>query len=501
LIYNLPCFNYFIGVIIQCFDACIFDTYGFGNLLSCYGTWKMPPKFICSLCSHRSFSQLNVYLLYVRIRHASDPCFRVVCGIAGYNKYNKYASFVKHITRKHRGLACSSRVSEDSENSHRDDALLYEEMQDEDEGTQGAHIEPIDFVRSRALLCSNLQQLMLTHSLKLREKHLLPATVHSDIMQECTSMITDTLTAHHELLSNFLSARGYNVQDDVELKNILDASNYANLFENCGSAYKLASECRNNLGMIDPKLHEFGPYKGYYVPVIDVLKKLLQKEDVAAHILRSTNPSLPDTDYMTHFMSSEAFKEFSSLKKKGRLLLIHLYNDEFDVVNPIGAKRGKHKLNATYFTLGNLPSKYRSNLQHIYLAIMIKHKAVKEFGYAAVFAPLVQELQALFSEGFCVKFDGGRVEKFYGVLCTVSGDNLSSHGLAGFRQVFNSGRVCRMCMVSHKELPDKMHERHVVLRNAKNHAYHVQAVNENPNNIAIYGVQGHQFFHLLYISM
>lgn len=457
----------------------------------------MPPKFICSMCSHRSFCQLNVYLLHVRIRHASDPCFSVVCGIAGcLREYHKYASFVKHIARKHNGLVCSSRVRDDSEINHRDDAL-YDEMQDEDEGTRGAPAKPIDFVRSRAEQCSNLRQSMLRYSLKLREKHLLPATVHSDIIQECTSMITDTLTAHHELLSNFLLAKGYNVQDDVELKNIMDTSDYAKLLENCGSAYRLANECRNNLGMICPKLHAVGPYKGYYVPVTDVLKKLLQKEDVAAHVLQPTDLSHADTDRMTNFMSSEALKEISSLKRSGHLLLIHLYNDEFDVVNPIGAKRGKHKLNATYLTLGNLPSKYRSNLQHIHLAIMIKHKAVKEFGYAAVFAPLVHELQALFSEGFCVEIDGGRVEKFFGVLCTVSGDNLSSHGLGGFRQVFNSGRVCRMCMVSHKELPDKMHEQHVVLRNAKNHAYHVQAVNENPDNIAIYGVQGPSVFSSL----
>jgi hypothetical protein len=72
----------------------------------------------------------------------------------------------------------------------------------------------------------------------------------------------------------------------------------------------------------------------------------------------------------------------SGLRKDGHLLLINLYNDEFDVVNPIGAKRGKYKINATYFTLGNLVSQYGSHLEHIYVANMIKYKAVKEFGYA-----------------------------------------------------------------------------------------------------------------------
>lgn len=101
---------------------------------------KMPPKFICSMCSHRSFCQLNVYLLHVRIRHASDPCFRVVCCISGcLREYNKYASFVKHLNRKHNGLVCSSRLRGNSENSHREDKL-NEEIQDEDEGAQGASV-------------------------------------------------------------------------------------------------------------------------------------------------------------------------------------------------------------------------------------------------------------------------------------------------------------------------------------------------------------------------
>jgi hypothetical protein len=99
--------------------------------------------------------------------------------------------------------------------------------------------------------------------------------------------------------------------------------------------------------------------------------------------------------------------------------------------------------------------------------------------------PSVLQLQTLFSDGFCVEYDDGHAENVFGVLCTVSEYNLFSHGSAGFRQVFSSDRVCRMCMISHAELRDKMQGSHVVLCNAKRHAYHVQAVKENPDNIAV----------------
>ena len=197
---------------------------------------------------------------------------------------------------------------------------------------------------------------------------------------------------------------------------------------------------------------------------------------------------------LTSFVDGSAFNESFGLARDGHLLLIHLYNDEFEVVNPIGAKRGKHKINATYFTLGNLPSKYRSNLQHIYLTNIVRHKAVKDEGYNAVFTPLVNELQQLYEDGFTVTWKDGRVEKFYAILCTVSGDNLSSHALAGFRQVFNSGRICRMCMISYSELKDTISEKDVILRTKKTHEYHVQAAMENHDNAAIYGVNEPSIF-------
>jgi hypothetical protein len=193
--------------------------------------------------------------------------------------------------------------------------------------------------------------------------------------------------------------------------------------------------------MIKPMLHQFGDFKGYYIPLKDVLQMLIMKEDITPFVLQSV---ARDKSHMTSFTCGEIYQSLSKLKIDGHLLLIHLYNDEFEVVNPIDAKRGKHNMNATYFTLGNLPSKYRSQLQHIYLTNIVKHKAVTSMGYAAAFAPLVAELEKLYTEGFNVKLTDGRVEKFYVIPCTVSGDKLFSHGLAGFRQV-STRAVCVAC--------------------------------------------------------
>jgi len=338
-----------------------------------------------------------------------------------------------------------------------------------------------------------LQQSVLKYSVKLREKYLLSAATHADIVADCKSLINSVLTCHGNVVRTHLNSTGYNVSEDKTLvDSVLDTNMYDSLWSDCDSSYKLEQNCHKLLGMIKPVEHIAGEFKSYYVPLTNVLKMLVQKEDIAPYVLKETFKDDDDDDHLTSFTSGSAFMSLASCKKDGHLLLIHLYNDEFDVVNPIGPKRGKHKLNATYFTLGNLPAKFRSSLKHIHLINLVKHVAVKDHGYYAVFEPLIQELQKLYTDGFTAMLPGGYEARFYVVLCTVSGDNLSSNALAGFRQVFNSGHFCRVCMIDYSEISTKTSS--CTLRNAALHLYHLEEVKQNPENSAVYGVKGPSVF-------
>jgi len=452
-------------------------------------------RFVCVLCANRSFNRLSGYLLHLRIRHANDVNFRVICGISKCRcEYDKYASFYKHIRRHHSDLLFKSMQTSDTSyvdgsncDSGSDDNTFYETGEFLQNST-----ELVDVAKLQDDHLRDLSESVFKYSLKLREKYLIPASTHADIMSDCKSLITSVLSCQRELVCCHLKNNGYAVSSDNELlQGILDSSKYEQLWSDCESSYKLSQNCSKKFNMIKPTQYVVGEFKSYYISVTEVLKMLVQKVDVMPYVLESC---FSDNDFLTSYRSGKAFKFMVPWLKDGNLLLLHLYNDEFDVVNPIGARRGKHKLNATYFTLGNLPSKYRSCLQHIFLTNMVKHKAVKENGYAVCFAPLVAELQKLYNDGFSITLPDGHIHKFYAILCTVSGDNLSSHALAGFRQVFNSGRVCRVCMIDHTELTGTMCEKNVTLRNAANHTYHVEAVKENPNNVAIYGVSGPSVF-------
>ena len=50
---------------------------------------------------------------------------------------------------------------------------------------------------------------------------------------------------------------------------------------------------------------------------------------------------------------------------------------------------------AFYFTLGNLPPKYRSRLTSIHLLALVKSTFISEYGMDAVMKPFIQDLKKL----------------------------------------------------------------------------------------------------------
>ena len=445
--------------------------------------------FRCSVCSHRKFTTLRSYLSHLRIRHANDADFRVICGINHCQaSYHNYGSLYKHIQRLHNDLLTQPN------NSCTDPNEAVEFSDSDTEVETASPDRPLDMHMCHEKFLGELSESVLKYSLKLREKYLLPSSTHTDIVSDTKLLINDILSNQNQLVNEHLKNLGHGVADDEHLQRVLNTDKYDEVWNECDTSYKLIQNCRKRLGMIYPTKHVVGNHKNYFIPITDVLKMLISKEEIRNHVLQT--PISNDT-LLTSYTCGDAFKSLDVLKPDGHVLFLHLYNDEFEVVNPIGAKRGKHKINATYFTLGNLPAKHRSDLKHIYLTNIVKHRAVKEHGYSAVFSPLVENLHRLFNDGFTITLAEGHELKFYAVLCTVSADNLSSHALGGFRQVFNIGRICRACMVTHSEISQTVSEDTVMMRTSDIHSYHIAAVADNSDNSAIYGVVGKSIFSSL----
>ncbi|XP_065653002.1 uncharacterized protein LOC136080312 [Hydra vulgaris] len=206
-----------------------------------------------------------------------------------------------------------------------------------------------------------------------------------------------------------------------------------------------------------------------YVPILPLLKKLIEKEEVWNSFICNNHNVFKNDKYASR---------------------LHFYIDEFEVCNPIGAHRTVHKICAFYFYLGNIEEKYISRLQNIYLCILVKEKLIKKHKiYEEILKPLIQDLITLKNDGVSGIVDGQPIQLFGG-LATISADNLSLHAVAGFRRVFNLGLFCCQSMTSYSNKNKVFSEFDTTIRTHEMYLYHLEAI-LGPGKISssMYGVE------------
>ncbi|XP_065665683.1 uncharacterized protein LOC136087105 [Hydra vulgaris] len=178
----------------------------------------------------------------------------------------------------------------------------------------------------------------------------------------------------------------------------------------------------------------------HHVPIKDLLKMMYNKH--------SNEPGF----WLKH---KETFGIYSDLlsgsliqdiaKSDDKILYLILYQDSFEIVNPIGSGRKKHKILAVYLTLANIPSHKRYAWEQLQLILMCKDADLKYFDLSNVFAPIFSELAEIsvsVSESFSIKTK---------LLC-ILGDNLGSHSIGGFCENFSTvSHFCRYCLVTRAE--------------------------------------------------
>lgn len=237
--------------------------------------------------------------------------------------------------------------------------------------------------------------------------------------------------------------------------------------------------------------------KCMYVPILGTLKSIFKNKDVRESFLeirQSTNGVYKDISDGSYFQQHALFSQ------QNHALQILLYYDDFETANPLGSKKGIHKLGCVYFTLKNLLPKYNSVLMNIHLAALFYSADLKTYGFEKILKPLIDDLKILETEGIQLPFFESPL---FGSVIQVTGDNLALNGLLGFVESFSGTHFCRFCLVSKDEVQTVFNEDHpkIVLRSKELHTEHCKALNESPTLHSVQGVKkpcvlnSLQFFH------
>lgn len=139
---------------------------------------------------------------------------------------------------------------------------------------------------------------------------------------------------------------------------------------------------------------------------------------------------------------------------------IRLAVDDCDVCDPVKTKSVIHKLTCVYFTIDNMPEKYLSRTNNIFLVALCETLNLKAHDntFDEIAEVIVNELQHLENVG--IEVDGKLIK---GSLVRFVSDNLGANGAVGLVESFNS-YFCRICEISKENSQHLVIERQDIMR-------------------------------------
>lgn len=233
--------------------------------------------------------------------------------------------------------------------------------------------------------------------------------------------------------------------------------------------------------------------KFVYIPILETLQTIYKHPNITDMMARDSHQR-PNCLYDIH--DGEFFKNHALFSKQRHAVQIQHFFDEFECSNPLGSKRGIHKLGAIYFTLRNISPKYNSNLLNIHLVTLFQAQDIKTYGFDKILEPLVQDISTLETKGIQIPLFDHTV---YGTIVQVTGDNLGVHSLFGFVESFSARYCCRFCLLEKEDFQTVFSEdsSKMTVRTKELHAEHCQRMQSNPSLPYVMGVKKSCLLNLL----
>lgn len=461
--------------------------------------------FCCTRCNKYQTNKFNSLLQHLKLIHSHEPYFSLRCGIDGCERvYHKIESYLSHVRRKH----------PDHKNDPVKDNDDYEEAPDiSDQLTGNKHCEDSDDCIIQGPLLSKGETISLDVKerniacmiLKWQEKYQLPESRVNELLVDVTSVVRES---HEQLSQNVgrcLEDAGTSLNEFPALKKYLGQSELADCLAQLQSRHSQLKYYESNFPFVQPVevalgFGENGRTETFqYVPVLEMLRSLLLHDDIFTQVVSS--PQKVVASEITSFRDGAYYQQNDLFNSNETSLQIILYNDDFEVSNPIGTFTKKQKINAMYFTIGNIHPKYRSKLHVIQLVWLCKSLLIQKYGLFKISELLIEHLQTLEEQGIKICKEGKEF-LFHGTVSMIIADNLASHQLGGFMESFRANRICRFCMCTYEELKSDKLETVFTTRTEEVYNCHVELVQTDATLAGVYGMKFDspfnklQYFHV-----
>lgn len=186
-----------------------------------------------------------------------------------------------------------------------------------------------------------------------------------------------------------------------------------------------------------------------YVSILSTLKTFFMKQsNRELYLSYRNNHECVDGTY-EQFCCGKLFHSNSFFQQNKDALQIQLSIDDFEICNPLGSKKGVHKVCGLYFAINNMPAKFNSKLRNIYSISICNSEDLDTLktDINSIWEMVVSEISYL--ENFGLKIDDGITIK--GTLVNLVADNLGANTSLCLTKSFNAHHFCRICLLSNEE--------------------------------------------------
>lgn len=235
-----------------------------------------------------------------------------------------------------------------------------------------------------------------------------------------------------------------------------------------------------------------------YVSILDTLKTIFSCPKFCDmyfnhnEALQNIQQNDRDVQY-TSFNSGSAYKNSALFKVHPTSIQIQIAADDFPITNPLQSKASVHSVCAVYFRILNLPRKFGSKLNNIYLVCLCNSNDLKSkrTDVNNLWYPIANEILVLETVG--IQANGKSIR---GTLCQSVFDNLGANVGLGFAASFNSSYYCRTCTSTKEECQVSTTTAKCKLRTIASYDESIDIVN-NSTKVDFSQTKGVKFFCLL----
>ena len=310
----------------------------------------------------------------------------------------------------------------------------------------------------------NITKMVANFYNNLAYQKMIPQSTIQTIVEEFLSLLQKSKEIKLKKISKMLSDASLPANIISKVQNLCEKDEIISAHHKLDSPWKREKFIINNFDVVLPEeiiLNEEGIKNGekkesfQYVPLVKSMKVLLQDPTYLKVMEEVKNSDVSKPGVLEDIKDGRNYQSIKYFQDNPQAKCGMLYSDAIEVVNPLGAGRGKYKLVQVYWTLVDLPKKYRTRIDQIQLSITVQEKLLRKYGYKKIYFRLIQDMLKLEREGIQLSVPIPHTMKVSFMIHV--GDNLEQMSLGGFSMSFSSGHICRFCLMKYKNLQENIH--------------------------------------------